>query len=344
MTIRHRNGAYPIVFTSLAVALEAIPVAARVITDQNLAGLYSEPLSRFKHVQTLPSGEQSKSIKEYLTTLQWLASTGMTRGETVLAFGGGVVGDLAGFVAATYMRGVTLIQIPTTLLAMVDSSVGGKVGIDLPQGKNLVGSFKPPHTVYICNQVLDTLPSREFMSGMAEVLKYGFIMDAPMARSLAESPLASGDSRMSQVVRTCITHKAFVVERDEFETSGLRATLNFGHTVGHAIEKLQGYSDWTHGEAIAAGMVAECAIAEAIGFAPTATSAFIESSLREHGLPTRLPKDFSAEQIVESMKLDKKAGREGIALSLVAELGTCKLMPSVNEEKVRRALDEFIQR
>lgn len=341
MTIRHRLGAYPIIFTALEVALDALPRDAKMVTDSNLDALYGARTSADRSQLVVPAGERSKSMAQFQNVIEWLAESNTKRNQSVVAFGGGVIGDLVGFAAGSYMRGVPLIQVPTSLLAMVDSSVGGKVGIDLPAGKNLVGMFKPPSSVYVCHELLTTLPEREFRSGLAEVLKYGFIMDEAMIQELSQSPLEIGDSRLCDVIRTCIQHKAFVVERDEYETSGLRATLNFGHTVGHAIETLQGYADWLHGEAISAGMVAEAHLAESLRLAPPGTRASIEKTLAAHGLPVELPAGMTGDVLVEAMHMDKKAGKNGLAFSLVTDIGTCKLVPAVDTEHVRRTLNEL---
>lgn len=341
MRIRHRQGSYPIIFTTLDVARDAVPFDALIVTDSNLAEVYIRHFRTDIPTLVVPAGEASKSMEQFERIVTWLARHEMRRAQPLVAFGGGVIGDLAGFAASTYARGVPLIQIPTTLLAMVDSSVGGKVGIDLPQGKNLIGSFKAPATVYICPEVLQTLPEREFRAGVAEVLKYGFIMDEPLATNLAKLPLFPSDGRLPEIIKTCIKHKAAVVERDEFDSTGLRAILNFGHTVGHAIEKLQNYEGWLHGEAISAGMVAEASLSENLGLAPIGTRAAIASALAAHNLPTVLPNDLPPADLVAAMRFDKKATDEGLAFSLVTGIGTCKLVMGVKEDDVLRSLDEF---
>ena len=341
MKVRHRHGAYPIIFTTLEVARDAVPHDALVVTDSNLAEVYVEHFRPSIPTLVVPAGESSKSIEQYARILNWLSHHKAKRNQPIVAFGGGVIGDLVGFVAGTYMRGVPLIQIPTSLLAMVDSSVGGKVGIDLPQGKNLVGVFKAPDTVYLCEELLETLPEREFRSGVAEVLKYGFIMDAPLAKDLASRPLLPGDDRLASVLRTCIQHKAFIVERDEFETTGLRATLNFGHTLGHAIEVLQGYSDWLHGEAIAVGMVFEAFLAEKLGVAAEGTRDHIEATVTAHRFSSKIPDTLDTDELVELMSLDKKARKRALAFSLVSDIGTCKLVHGVEPDHVRQSLNEF---
>ncbi|MBL8060292.1 MAG: 3-dehydroquinate synthase [Chthonomonas sp.] len=341
MKIRHRQGAYPIIFTSLEVARDAIPNDAYVVTDSNLAKIY---VRHFRHdlpTLVVPAGEKSKSVPQYDRIVNWLARHQMLRSQPLVAFGGGMIGDLVGFAASTYMRGVPLIQIPTTLLSMVDSSVGGKVGVDLESGKNLIGAFKAPATVYICPEVLQSLPEREFRSGVAEILKYGFVMDEPLASSLARLPLLPGDGRLPDTIKTCIAHKAAIVERDEFDLTGQRAILNFGHTVGHAIEALQDYQGLLHGEAIAIGMVAEAQLSEDLGFAPPLTRAAIEDALVSHGLPTRIPEEIETLDLIRIMQTDKKATGTGLAFSLVGSIGTCKLQTGVTMDDALRSLNEL---
>jgi 3-dehydroquinate synthase len=343
MTVRHRNGAYPIVFADHEDVLAELPTDSVIVTDENLALAYNEALARFNRKLILPPGEESKSFATYQTVLQWLAEMGVKRSEQIVAFGGGVIGDLVGFVAATYMRGIGFVQIPTSLLAMVDSSIGGKVGIDLPQGKNLVGAFKPPSAVYICLDLISSLPDRQFVNGMGEVLKYGFIMDKDLAKELHHSPVTATDSRLKKIVERCLRHKASVVERDEFETSGLRAILNFGHTVGHAVEKVLEYRDLLHGEAISAGMVVEAAISEKIGLAPVGTLTSVEETLLAHKLPVKIPKGINLDQVLQAMLLDKKRTTEGIAMSLLTGLGSCKLITSVDSDMILTSLHEYAQ-
>ena len=341
MKIRHRQGAYPIIFTTLDVARDAVPSDAYVVTDSNLADVYARYFRDDLPTLVVPAGESSKTVAQYDRIVNWLAKHQMHRTQPLVAFGGGMIGDLVGFCASTYMRGVPLIQIPTTLLSMVDSSVGGKVGVDLVSGKNLVGAFKAPSTVYICPEVLESLPEREFRSGVAEILKYGFIMDEPLASSLARLPLLPGDGRLSDTIKACIAHKASIVERDEFDLTGIRAIVNFGHTVGHAIEVLQNYEGALHGEAIAIGMVVEAQLSEDLGFAPPLTRAAVEGALSAHGLPTTIPDDISTDNLVRSMQSDKKATMDGLAFSLVGSIGTCKLHTGVKLDVVLRSINEL---
>jgi 3-dehydroquinate synthase len=251
----------------------------------------------------------------------------------VIAFGGGVIGDLAGFAAASYMRGVPLIQVPTTLLSQVDSSVGGKVGIDLPEGKNLAGAFYPPAVVHICREVLDTLSERQMRNGMAEVWKYGFIMDPKLLPQLP--PKADA---LQEVIRRCTELKAQIVEDDEYETRGSRAILNFGHTVGHAIEQVTGYGPVLHGEAISIGMVIESHLGERLGITKAGTTEQISTHLSDYGLPTKMAPALDIDQLVHAMRRDKKAEAGSLAFSLLTKIGECKLIKGVPEGEVRAAL------
>lgn len=325
MTIRHSAGSYEVVTTTLQEALTNLPADCRLVTDANVAAI--APLPDGVPTLVLPPGEATKSLESFGETLGWLAQSGASRKTTVVALGGGVVGDLVGFAAAAYMRGVPFLQIPTTLLAMVDSSVGGKVAIDLPEGKNLAGAFWPPCEVRLPLDALDTLPPRQRTNGMAEVLKYGFIMDAP----LLDAPL--------DVLR-CVALKALVVEEDEHETTGRRAILNFGHTVGHAIERLTGYGPVLHGEAIAIGMAIEADLGERLGVTEAGTAKFIRETLHEHGLPTAHETTQDVDRMLAAMRGDKKAVGGRLAFSLLTRVGECKLVADVPDNDVRRLLTQ----
>lgn len=322
MTIRHSGGAYEVVETTIRAALENLPEDCRIVTDANVAVYLPQGVPAL----VLPPGEGTKSLESFGQALGWLAESKASRKTTVVALGGGVVGDLAGFVAAAYMRGVPLLQIPTTLLAMVDSSVGGKVAIDLPEGKNLAGAFWPPSEVRLPLDALETLPARQRTNGMAEVLKYGFIMDAP----LLDAPL--------DILR-CVRLKAQVVEEDEHETTGRRAILNFGHTVGHAIERLTGYGPILHGEAIAVGMALEATLGERLGTTERGTAAEVAKVLAAHGLPTYHDIVHDVEPMLATMRGDKKAVKGQLAFSLLTRVGDCKLIADVPEAEVRRVLE-----
>ena len=307
------------------------------ITDAHVAKHY--PNLRVDLI--LEPGESSKDFVHYQQVIAALADAKVQRKSTVVALGGGVIGDLVGFAAATYMRGIRFIQVPTTLLAQVDSSVGGKVGIDLPQGKNLVGAFYPPCEVIVDTRFIQSLPLREFRCGLAEVLKYGLILDRELWNQLIASPLTALSTELSSVIERCIRLKADVVESDEFETKGERAKLNFGHTVGHAIEVRTGYEKYTHGEAISLGMVAESWIAEKMGIARRGLSEAIQTGLVQNGLPVRGLLGGNPSDLVQSMKLDKKSENGTLVMSLVTDIGTCELVKDVPESVVVEVLSEM---
>ena len=338
MLIKHRNGNYPILFEDLEACLAALPLDCRILTDTNVHRSYGEHLAEIAHVRVISPGEASKSLETYGQVLSWLAQTRASRKTTLVAFGGGVIGDLAGFLAGTYMRGIPFLQIPTTLLAQVDSSVGGKVGIDLPEGKNLAGVFYPPTAVSISPKLLRSLPVREFDNGMAEVWKYGFIMDADLVALLRERKLTCQDDRLETVIKTCIELKAEVVQADEFETTGVRAILNFGHTVGHAIEHTLGYGNILHGEAISIGMAVEAHLGELIEFTAPGTAELVSASLSYQGLPITHAILSEKEALISAMHSDKKATLGKLNFSLLKTIGECKLFEGVAEEAIRQAL------
>ena len=337
MTVKHHGGSYEVKFVHRGGIAELLPSAAPVITDSNVAALFPDWMAG-RDVFIVPAGEENKNLEQYGRALQWLAETGLRRDGQVVAIGGGVIGDLAGFVAASYMRGLSFIQVPTTLLAQVDSSVGGKVGIDLPQGKNLAGAFHAPSLVLVCVESLATLDARQFANGMAEVCKYGFIRDAAMIVELHEKNLTATSPELESIVQKCIGHKREVVERDEFERFGIRATLNFGHTVGHAIEQATGYRDFLHGEAISIGMVVESQMSEMLGLAAKGTTDTVRESLAKQSLPTTSDVLKQTDALLTAMKRDKKSTRTGLAFSLLEGIGECKLVENVSEEVALAAL------
>jgi len=284
-------------------------------------------------VVAVPSGEGSKSLGQFGRILSALAGQALSRSATVIALGGGVVGDLAGFAAAAYLRGVRFLQVPTTLLAMVDSSVGGKTGINLPEGKNLAGAFHQPDAVGIDLDWLDTLPPREFAAGMAEVVKYGVIRDPQLFAQCEQGR----PQNLSAVVRRCVEIKAEIVAGDEKETTGLRAVLNFGHTLGHAIEQSAGYGELLHGEAVAIGMNAACFLSEKVCGLDPAASGRVRRALRAQGLPVvRAGLDY--EVLAPAMGRDKKATSRGLRWVLCPQLGITELRGDVDERLVRDAV------
>ncbi len=297
-----------------------------VVTDENVARLafatVAPQLGEAPRV-VLPAGEEHKTITSIEKIWDAALGAGLDRNGVIVAVGGGVVGDLTGFAAATLLRGVRVVQVPTTLLAMVDASVGGKTAIDRIQGKNLVGAFHQPSSVIADVDLLSTLPRRELVSGLAEVVKTALIGDAALYASLEENAegLASGDPRLlSNVVRASIAHKAKVVAEDERETSGARAALNFGHTLGHALEAHGGYSALTHGEAVSVGMVYALAIGVALGVTPPAVQRRTIALLDRLGLPRRLDRaEVSA--AFPFVAQDKKRAGAAITFVLVDEVG-----------------------
>jgi len=298
-------------------------------------------------ILTIPAGESNKTRETWSRLTDQMLAKGFGRDSAVIALGGGVVGDLAGFVAATFMRGVPVIQIPTTLIAMVDASIGGKTAVDTPAGKNLVGAFHHPAAVIIDPHLLATLPLRELRAGFAEVAKHGVIADEPYLRRTASSVSellsvggSMGDSMFSLIVRS-VEIKADVVSRDERE-EGLRKVLNFGHTIGHAVEQVSGFS-LLHGEAVAIGMVLESQLAERIGLAETGTAATVLRTLQAAGLPTALPRDIDGDELIEAMRSDKK-GRSGkMRFALPLRIGAMAgadsgWTVSVSDEQLREVL------
>lgn len=322
---------------------------ALVVSDGNVAPLYADRVCRaLRRVNPelriggyfLPPGESSKTLARFAEALDALATIGATRDACVFALGGGVVGDLAGFAAASWMRGIDCVQIPTTLLAMVDSSVGGKTGVDLPQGKNLVGAFHPPRAVIADTEALQTLPPRELRAGLAEVVKYGAIRDPAFLDWLedrADAMLAGDDAALSEAVARSCRHKAEIVERDPFER-GERALLNFGHTFGHAIEAEQGFGGLNHGEAVAVGMVLAARLSARQGLASDADAERLAGALARFGLPVELPGGLDPGALLERMRLDKKAAADGLRFVLWDGIGKARVVAGVPDEAVLAVL------
>jgi 3-dehydroquinate synthase len=326
----------------LSGALE--PAVAAILTDSNVGPLHASSLEqtleetgwRMADVVEVPAGERSKTIATYAEVVGRLARSGMTRDGTLFALGGGVVGDLGGFVAATFMRGIGFVALPTSLLAMVDSSVGGKVGVDLPEGKNLVGSFLRPRIVVADLGWLESLPARELSCGLAEVIKMGLLSGGDYFADLEKVEAArAGDLKALQIlILHSVRFKAQVVAEDELE-SGRRAILNYGHTIGHALEAAAGYA-LPHGEAISAGMVAAARLSrEKLG---TDLVALHEDLLRSAGLPLTVP-TVEVEKVLSAMTRDKKrrAG-DGYRFVLLEDVGKPLWGVPVGEDEARRAI------
>ncbi|MDO4708981.1 MAG: 3-dehydroquinate synthase [Pseudomonadota bacterium] len=291
-------------------------------------------------LHTIAAGEASKTLASFSGVIDALAAQGATRDACVFALGGGVVGDLAGFAAACWMRGIDCVQLPTSLLAMVDSSVGGKTAVDIPAGKNLVGAFHLPRAVIIDTNTLHTLPQREISAGLAEVVKYGAIFDAHFLDWLeqhAEALLALDEAALKYAIAASCRYKAAVVARDPFE-HGERALLNFGHTFAHAIEAEQGFGGLVHGEAVAIGMVLAARLSTRLGLAPQQHGERLARLLARLRLPTTLPKGLDAEALLARMRLDKKASAHGLRFVLWRGAGKAELISGVDEQVVREIL------
>ena len=316
------------------------PVA--VVTDENVGPLYAGQIGAVDSVVTIPAGERYKTPATVQMIYDELLAAGLDRTATIVALGGGVVGDVAGFVAATYMRGLNFVQCPTTLLAMVDASVGGKTGVDLPQGKNLVGAFKQPAAVIADLATLETLPPAEFAAGMAEVVKHGLIA-APAILERWEM----GDGRweigiipkLQSLVVEAIAVKRDIVEGDPFE-QGRRAVLNLGHTFGHAIEQVSGYGV-RHGEAVAMGLVAAANLSARLGHCAPALQQRIELVLQRLNLPTRIPGGLAPAAILAAMASDKKKAAGKLRFVLIRDVGDVFVTGEVEEAAVLATLAEL---
>jgi 3-dehydroquinate synthase len=290
----------------------------------------------------VPSGERSKSIEELSVIWENMLECKADRKSVVLALGGGVIGDLAGFAASTYMRGVRFLQIPTTLLSMVDSSVGGKTGINLPASKNVIGSFWQPHAVCIDTSLLSTLPDREFNSGLAEIVKYGVILDVEFF-SYLESNISGILNRESEVLIHMITRscelKASIVSADERETTGLRVILNYGHTFGHAIEATTKYGTYLHGEAISIGMTMAGYLAAKKGMWKGNDLARQTDLLSNLKLPVRLKEPIATAELMNAMRSDKKTEHGALQLILPSKIGSVELVKDVEESSIIDAIN-----
>ena len=301
-----------------------------VVTDDNVGPLYAERVQRSfgdarVDVLTIPAGEAHKTRATWASLTDRMLALGVGRDGALLALGGGVVGDLAGFVAATYMRGIPVVQLPTSLLAMIDAAIGGKTGVDTPAGKNLVGAFHRPSVVIEDPTVLGTLLPAQLRAGLVEAIKHGVVADERyLEETLASLPRLLGpggtdDPAAESLVRRSVEIKQWVVVRDERE-GGLRRILNFGHTIGHAVELLSGYA-LLHGEAVAIGMALEARLAERMEIAERGTAARVHEALERAGLPTSLPGAMHADAVIEATRSDKKARAGEVEYALPARVG-----------------------
>ncbi len=324
---------------------------AALVSNPTVFELYGEPIEKtlreagFEVVRALMAdGEEYKNLQTVSALWDQLLAERLDRRSPIIALGGGVVGDVAGFVAATYMRGVPYVQVPTTLLAQVDSSVGGKTGIDHSEGKNLIGAFHQPSLVWIDTATLGTLEPRELRCGLAEVVKYGVIADAEFFAFLEkeiDAIVRLDPGPLGRVIRRCCEIKAEVVSKDERE-SGLRAILNFGHTIGHAVETQSAYQGLKHGEAVAIGMLAETRLAVDRGLAELHTFKRIESLLLRIGLPTHIPR-HDPQALIHIMTADKKADAGTIRIVLPTEIGRVLLPQTVEPEELPSVISKSLK-
>jgi 3-dehydroquinate synthase len=338
--VRHGGGEYPVYvgqgLLGMASVIERhVEGRVLVVSDPNVARLYLDrlrpALERVRHKRRLilADGEQHKTVESWQRIIDELVALKAQRDATVLALGGGVIGDMAGFAAACYMRGIRVVQMPTTLLAQVDASVGGKTGVNHSSGKNLIGAFHQPAAVIADLDTLPSLDERDYRAGLAEVIKYGAIRDPGLFAWLeanAEGLNARLPQTLTEAVFQSVRNKAEVVAADERE-SGQRALLNFGHTFGHALETATAYSVWRHGEAVAIGMVLATRLSEILGRVETGTCDRLVDLLRRLGLPTTLPENQDPDRLLNLMRLDKKNRADQIRLILLDAIGKASVVP-----------------
>ncbi len=341
------------VLSGVGERLRGLGVGSRtaLVSDGSVMGLHGGPVTEslraagFTLVPILvPQGEQAKSLAVAEQCWDSLLAAGMDRTSTVLALGGGAVGDLAGFVAATYMRGVNFVQLPTTVLAQVDASIGGKTAIDHPRAKNLIGAFHQPRLVLVDPGVVVTLPDRDFRSGLAEIVKHGIVADEAYFGDVERHAgllLARDLPTLDRIIGGSCRIKASVVERDEQEAE-LRAVLNYGHTIGHALEAVTEYGRWAHGEAVSIGIAGAARVALRLGLASVETVRRQERLLEALGLPVRLP-DIDHAAILSAIARDKKSRDGRVPFVLVPRIGEFRLVFDVPAEAVEAVLDELTQ-
>jgi 3-dehydroquinate synthase len=323
-----------------------------IISDSNVAPLFGNRLrqrlasSGFQSALiTIPAGETSKTLEQVGAICDQMIAAGLDRQSFVIGLGGGMVGDISGFVAAIYERGIPHVQIPTTLLGMVDSSIGGKTGVNARDGKNLIGAIHHPSLVIDDVDLLKTLPRREFNQGFAEIIKHAIIADAEMFRRVAQvSNLRTEQEaswKLAPLIQRNIEIKSMIVAKDELDQTGERALLNFGHTVGHAIERAGDYREFLHGEAVSLGIVAACAISIKKAGLPRDQRDAVVDLLRVFELPTRLPAGFSRAKIFDALPFDKKFERGKVRFVVTTEIGSARLSSDVTMEDIREAIDQL---
>jgi 3-dehydroquinate synthase len=318
-----------------------------IISDSNVVQLFAARVNKSltsAEIQptliTIPAGEKSKTLKQADAICDQMIAAGIDRQSFVVGLGGGMIGDISGFVAAIYHRGIPHIQIPTTLLAMVDSSIGGKTGVDTRAGKNLIGAFHQPSLVIDDVDVLKTLPRRQFNQGFAEIIKHAIIADPKMFRTL-QSWRAGDAPGLQRLIKRNIQIKSKIVAKDERDRTGQRALLNFGHTVGHAIERAGNYRKLLHGEAVSLGIVAAYAISVKIAGLPADQRAAIVDLLERFGLPTRLPPNFPRKKIFDAIRFDKKFEGGKVRFVVTPRIGTVRITHDVTLSDIREAVKQL---
>lgn len=328
---------------SLAAAVIK-PCRCAVISDETVAPLHAQALLESleaagftPRLLTIPAGEASKSMAVASHLCDRLIELKLDRKSSLFALGGGVVGDLAGFVASIYFRGIPVIQIPTTVVAQIDSSIGGKTGVNSPLGKNLIGCFHQPRLVLADTATLSTLPDRIFREGLAEAIKHAVIADAGMLALLPPDR----DTDLSPLIARNVAIKAGIVSQDEFELSGTRAVLNFGHTIGHAIESVAGYGAYSHGEAVALGMIAALDLSVRLAGLPEEQARRVRAVIEACELPTSIPNDITTEALLAALSRDKKFAQGAIRFVLTKELGTAFVSDKVTLHDVTGAIERL---
>jgi 3-dehydroquinate synthase len=318
-----------------------------IISDSNVAKLFADRVSKtltsagFRSTLiTIPAGERSKTLKQAGAICDRMIAAGLDRQSFVVGLGGGMIGDISGFVAAIYHRGIPHVEVPTTLLAMVDSSIGGKTGVDTRAGKNLIGAFYQPSLVIDDLDVLKTLPRRQFNQGFAEIVKHAVIADPKMFRIL-QSWKAGEAPVLQRLIKRNIQIKSRIVAKDERDWKGQRALLNFGHTVGHAIERAGDYRRFLHGEAVSLGIVAACAISVKRAGLPPDQRAAIVDLLSRFGLPTSLPRNFPRKKILDAVKFDKKFEGGKVRFVVTPRIGAAHVADNVTLDDIREAVQQL---
>ena len=363
VTIQGGNSSYDVLIAPALLDRSGSAIAERlrkskcaIISDKNVASRYGQRVSDSLRsagfepmLITIPAGESSKTLKQVEQVSNQVLEAGLDRHSFVIGLGGGVVGDLSGFVAAIFQRGIPHVQIPTTLLAMVDSSIGGKTGVNTRLGKNMLGAVHHPRLVIDDIDVLKTLPSRELNQGFAEIVKHAIIADSEMFQLLTQFAPPKLDrlkrsslpNELGSLIERNIEIKARIVSKDELDRTGDRALLNFGHTVGHGIERAADYREILHGEAVSLGIVAAAAISmKKAGLGRDQFDAIVDL-LKKFQLPTRLPKDLSRKDIFDAIKFDKKFERGEIRFVVTPKIGSARLVDDVTMDDIREAVDEL---